>query len=87
MKKIKMSNQFQTTEYKEISDLYVAAFLLASNVELISVNKTDRKRAVFVFNNSEDSENLLADFWSKRASVEPRAFIAAIKEAKELIYS
>lgn len=81
-----MNNPQQTTEYR-VSDLYVAAFLLANDAELISVDKTDRKRAVFVFSNSENSERLLADFWLKRASVEPRAFIAAIKEAKELIYS
>ncbi len=86
MNQIKMNNQQQETEYR-VSDLYVAAFLLANDAELLSVDKTDRKRAVFVFSNSENSERLLADFWSKRASVEPRAFIAAIKEAKELIYS
>lgn len=81
----KMNMQPQTTEYK-VSDLYVAAFLLANGIELLSVDKTDRRRAVFIFN-SEDSESLLAAFWSKKASIEPRSFIAAIKEAKELLYS
>lgn len=80
-----MNTQTPQTEYR-VSDLYVAAFLLANDIELISVDKSDRKRAVFIFA-SEGNESLLADFWSKRASVEPRAFIAAIKEAKELIYS
>lgn len=86
MRQIKMNNQLSTTENR-VSDLYVAAFLLANGAELISVDRTDRKRAVFVFSNSESDESLLADFWLKRASIEPRAFIAAIKEAKELIYS
>lgn len=86
MKQIKMNTQLPATENR-VSDLYVAAFLLANGAELISVDKSDRKRAVFIFGNSEDSEKLLADFWLKRASIEPRAFIAAIKEAKELIYS
>ncbi len=81
----KMSMQSHKTEYK-VSDLYVAAFLLANSVELISVDRTDHKRAVFIFS-SEDSESLLAAFWLKKASIEPRSFIAAIKEAKELLYS
>lgn len=81
----KMNMQPQTTEYK-VSDLYVAAFLLANNVELISIDRTDRKRAIFIFN-SESGGGLLADFWSKKATIEPRSFIAAIKEAKELLYS
>lgn len=81
-----MSMQSHKTEYK-VSDLYVAAFLLANGIELFSVDRTDRKRAVFIFNDSEGRESLLAAFWSKQASVEPRSFIAAIKEAKELLYS
>lgn len=68
------------------SDLYVAAFLLANGLELIDVDKTDRKRAVFIFADTEDRESLLAAFWSKQATVEPRAFVAAIKEVKERLY-
>lgn len=68
------------------SDLYIAAFLIANGLELIDVDRSDRKRAVFVFADTEERESLLAAFWSKEASVEPRAFIAAIKEAKEILY-
>ena len=86
MKKIKMKITQTKTQYN-CSDLYVAAFLLANGLELAAVDRTDRKRAVFVFNDSEDRDNLLAAFWSKQASIEPRSFIAAIKEAKERLYA
>lgn len=75
------------TKTYNCSDLYAAAFLIANGTELIDVDKTDRKRVVFVFSDTEGRESLLAAFWSKRASIEPRSFIAAIKEAKERLYS
>lgn len=77
------------TKTYNCSDLYAAAFLIAKGAELIDVDKTDRKRVVFVFSDTdtEGRESLLAAFWSKQASIEPRSFIAAIKEAKERLYS
>lgn len=68
------------------SDLYLSAFVIANGGELIDVDRTDRKRAVFIFNDFEGRESLIAAFWSKQATVEPRAFVAAIKEAKERLY-
>ncbi len=52
------------------SDLYVAAFLISKGIGLISIDKTDSKRAIFIFDDFEDRENLLAAFWSKQATVE-----------------
>ncbi|HEY4505800.1 MAG TPA: DUF5659 domain-containing protein [Candidatus Paceibacterota bacterium] len=69
------------------SDLHIAAYLIANGLQLIDIDKTDRKRAVFIFSDTEDREELLVAFWAKQAKVEPRAYIAAIKEVKERLYS
>jgi hypothetical protein len=84
MNNIKMKTSYQPQF--NCSDLYLSAFVIANGGELIDVDRTDRKRAVFIFNDFEGRESLIADFWSKQATVEPRAFIAAIKEAKERLY-
>ena len=75
------------TPHFSCSDLYLAAYLIAKGLRLVDVDKADSKRAVFVFSDVVGREDTVASFWSKEARIEPRAFIAAIKEAKERLYS
>lgn len=80
MKK-KMENQFTT------SDFYSAVFLLTENHQLIHIDKADPRRFRFVFADSKDRAKLLEGFFNGQAKVEPRKFVAAIKELKSLMYS
>lgn len=76
-----MENNFIT------SDFYSAVFLRSAGMKLIGINRSDARRFRFVFEDAKGREKLLDDFFGGRASVEPRAFIAAIKETKSLMYS
>jgi len=76
-----MENQFTT------SDFYTAVFLLAKEYKLIEINKADPRRFRFVFNDQEGRAELLEDFFNGETAVEPRRFIAAVKEMKSLMYS
>ncbi len=80
MKK-KMENQFAT------SDFYSAVFLLTENYRLIHIDKADPRRFRFVFADGKDRAKLLEGFFNGQAKVEPRKFVAAIKELKSLMYS
>lgn len=72
-----------------LSDFYTAAFLLSQGFKLITLNRnrSNPHRAFFVFEDKEDREKLIEDFFHSEAVVEPRKFITAIKELKSLIYS
>lgn len=76
-----MENQFAT------SDFYTAVFLLSEEYQLISIDKSDPRRFRFVFADDKDREKLLEGFFNGQAKVEPRKFVAAIKELKSLMYS
>lgn len=76
-----MKNQFAT------SDFYTAVFLLTENYQLEHIDKTDSRRFRFVFADNKDRAKLLEGFFNGRARVEPRKFVAAIKELKSLMYS
>jgi hypothetical protein len=76
-----MENNFIT------SDFYSAVFVRYSGLILIGINKSDERRFGFVFEDTAERPKLVEDFFAGRAMVEPRRFIAAIKETKSLMYS
>ncbi len=70
-----------------LSDFYLAAFLRARNYRLIDVIKTDPRRVAFVFKDDENRANLVEDFMFGRTSIEPKNYVSAIKELKQLIHA
>lgn len=70
-----------------LSDFYAAVFLRASGFDLIGINKSDPRRFNFIFVDKTKRVKLLDDFFAGRAMVEPRQFVAAVKELKSLMYS
>jgi hypothetical protein len=70
-----------------LSDFYAAVLLRSSGFNLISINKSDPRRFIFFFIDKASRIKLLDDFFAGRAKVEPRQFVAAIKELKSLMYS
>jgi hypothetical protein len=69
------------------SDFYLAAFLRAKGFQLLNIEKKDPRRALFVFQNKGDRQSLIEDFMFGRTQVEPKSFVSAIKELKQLLYS
>jgi hypothetical protein len=70
-----------------LSDFYAAVFLRSSGFDLIGINKSDPRRFNFIFQDKAGRIKLLDDFFAGRAAVDPRQFVAAIKELKSLMYS
>jgi predicted RNA-binding protein YlxR (DUF448 family) len=69
------------------SDFYLSAFLLSKGLKLIKVDKSNPQRALFIFEDREDRQKLVEEFLYSRASVNPKEFVIAIKELKQLLHS
>lgn len=70
-----------------LSDFYLSAFLKVKNFNLLDVIKSNPQRVVFVFEDKESREKLVEDFLFGRAKVEPKSYVSAIKELKQLLHS
>jgi len=80
-----MTNK-NTPQFKT-SDFYLSAFLLTKGLRLIKIDKSTPQRAVFIFEDREDRQKLVEEFLYSRASVNPKEFVIAIKELKQLLHS
>ena len=74
---------------KEFSsqDFYLAAFCMVKGLKLIGVEREDPRRILFIFSDTEERKDLIEDFLFGRTMIEPKAFIGAIKELKQLLHS
>lgn len=75
------NNTFATDNFQ------LASFLLAKSVNLLSLNKDNPKRVIFIFKESEQRKTLTEQFLSHQAKVEPHKFFSAQKDLKQMIYS
>ncbi len=80
---MKMTHQ---QEFKS-SDLYLAAYLIKLGEKLIGIDKSNRKRAVFIFEHTPQIDSLTELYWSKETMVEPRDYIAVVKDLKDSLYA
>jgi len=69
------------------SDFYTTAFLIANGYRLIKIDKSSPRRFHFILEDQRGRMKLLEDFFNYKTLVEPRKFIASIKELKSLMYS
>lgn len=76
----KKTNTFSTDNFQ------LASFLLSESCRLISLDKTNPRRAIFIFDESEERKGLTEEFLSYRAKVEPHKFFSAQKDLKQLLY-
>jgi hypothetical protein len=72
-----------------LSDFYLAAFLRAKSFRLLNIewDKNDPRRALFIFEEKEGRQRLVEDFLFGRSQIEPKSFVSAIKELKQLLHS
>lgn len=76
-----MNNEYQT------SDFYIAAYLRANGIALLRTDRSNPQKVLFVFSDTKNRHELTEDFLFGRALTEPRKFISAIKELKQLLYN
>ena len=78
-------NNKTVKDYYQTSDLACAAVLsLSFPIEL--VDRSDPRRACFMFNRTENLDEFLKQYLRGELRVEPRAFFNAIKTIKIRLY-
>lgn len=80
-----MKTKIQENDFYRTSDLACAA-AVSLFVPLDSVDKTDRRRAFFIFERTNELDELLETFWKGTLQVEPRAYFDQIKALKTRLY-
>ena len=80
MKQQTPNNTFTTDNFQ------LACYLASESVSLLSLDKTNPKRVIFVFEESEQRKTLTKQFLSYKAKIEPHRFFSAQKDIKQMIY-
>lgn len=75
-------------EYYKTSNFYLSAYLYSWNQELVNIDKENPKKAIFVFIDSLEREELVSAFiYGQEAPVDAKKYAYAIKELKNKLYS
>lgn len=70
-----------------ISDLNLAATLVALGHEPIELDRADRRRVQFIFKKTPEAEKVINDYWTNAVSIPPQILFNAQKALKSRIYS
>lgn len=68
-------------------DLGVSTALLCVGFELISINKDNPRKAIFVFKKEDGIEDFANQYFSNRLNVKARSFFDHLKALKNNLYS
>lgn len=79
-KRLRETDTFVTQE------LSLVAALIAWDFPLISIDKSDFKKVIFVFPNTPELHKAIQTFWSDTGTVTPKKYFYALREAKSRIY-
>lgn len=74
------SSTFSTDNFQ------LASYLLAEGCKLVSTDKSNSRRVLFIFEESDKRNSLTGQFLSHQAKVEPHKFFSAQKDLKQIIY-
>lgn len=69
----------------QTSDLACAA-ALSLYVPIEDIDRSDRRRAYFIFPRTDELETILDDFQKRKLQVEPRAYFDQLKALKTRLY-
>lgn len=98
MKKTKLPASFSNNELEYIPvddpsavfttyDLGVSAALLCAGYDLLSVDKYNSNKVLFVFKKEDGIEEVTDHYFSDRLEVKARSFFDHLKALKNMIYS
>ena len=68
-------------------DMGSAAALLCSGFELLSLDKQNPRKALFIFRKEDGIEEIVDLYWSNRLEVKARNFFDTVKMLKNRLYS
>ena len=85
-KKLKENSEYQTSHFSTF-DLGCAAALISIGFKLISLNKQNPHKVLFIFEKKVDIEEVVNKYFSGKLKVSARVLIDNIKMLKNRIYS
>lgn len=83
---MQMKNEEPSSEAYTLSDFYLTAFLICAGLDLIRAYRISNNRVAFVLQDSPQRAELIQEFYSRRARVDPLGFKDAITNLKALIH-
>lgn len=78
-----MENQ---TDNFSTSDIKIASYLLSKSISLIGVERPQVRKVIFVFEKSSKTIQLIQDYLSDKATVNPRALFESFSNLKSVIF-
>lgn len=78
-----MKNQ---TELFQTSDIKSSAYLLCKGLAITKIIKGDTQKVVFCFSGPEKVKELLQEYWTNKASVNPHSLFENFDYLKGLIH-
>lgn len=82
-----MKNNMNTKNTFSTDSFQLASFLLSESIPLVSTDKSNPKRVLFIFAESDSRKKLTEEFLAYKAKVEPHRLASAQKDLKQMIYS
>lgn len=73
--------------YAYVTDIEIAATLVAKGFTLASIEKISETKATFIFRKDRGIDDVVDGFWSNRIEVHPLEFANARKNLKSRIYA
>lgn len=64
----------------------LASYLLAESCTLLSLDRTNPKRVIFVFKDSGERKQLTEKFLAHKGLIEPHRFYGSQKDIKQMLY-
>lgn len=81
-----MKNDKLSRDTYSLYDFYLAAYLICSGLDLVKTDRIESNRVVFVLQDSSNRNQLIQDFYSHRARIDPLAYKDTISNLKALIH-
>lgn len=79
-------NELDKNKIFQTNNLPLAVSVLCLGFQIISLNKENPKRAIFVFQKTEKLEQAISDFYNDKLLISPRRFFDTQKMLKSRIY-
>lgn len=73
-------------EYYDTSDMALAAALLCGGCKLEALDRSNSRRALFIFEHTKDLDKILNDYWQDSVTVNPRTYFDWVKHLKTRLY-
>ena len=73
-------------EKYKTSDLGLASALMTIGYNVVEIDKTNVKKMLFVFKDSENLQEDINNYWNRKLEVEPTEYFNSMKALKTRIY-